>query len=95
MIRVSVYYPTTDGASFDHDYSRDTHVPMARDAWGLSDALIEKGINGPYVAAVHVSFDSMDALGEAMGSEKSAAVIEDVANFTTISPIMQISEIVE
>ena len=95
MIRVSVYYPTTDGASFDHDYYRDTHVPMARDAWGLTDALIEKGINGPYVAAVHVTFDSMDALGEAMGSEKSAAVIDDVTNFTTISPIMQISEIVE
>jgi len=94
MIRVSVYYPVTEGASFDHDYYRDVHVPMAKAAWGLDDALIEKGVNGPYVAAVHVSFASMDALGEAMGAPDSVAVIADVPNFTTINPVMQISEVV-
>ena len=94
MIRVSVMYPVTEGATFDHDYYAATHVPMAKAAWGLSDAVIEKGVNGPYVAAVHVTFESMDALGAAMGSPDSAAVIADVANFTTINPVMQISEIV-
>ena len=29
MIRVSVFYPVTEGAAFDHDYYRDTHVPLA------------------------------------------------------------------
>jgi uncharacterized protein (TIGR02118 family) len=89
-----VYYPTTEGASFDHDYYRDHHVPLAVQAWGLSGAEIDKGINGPYEAAVHFRFDSLDALGEAMGKEGTAAVMADVANYTSISPVMQTSEIV-
>ena len=94
MIRVSVMYPVTEGATFDHDYYAATHVPMAKAAWGLSDALIEKGLNGPYVAAVHVTFESMEQLGEAMSAPDSAAVLADLPNFTTINPVMQISEIV-
>ncbi len=35
MVRLSVLYPTTDGASFDHDYYRDSHVPLAVATWGL------------------------------------------------------------
>ncbi|NBV26471.1 MAG: EthD family reductase, partial [Actinobacteria bacterium] len=83
-----------EGATFDHEYYAATHVPMAKAAWGLSDAVIEKGVNGPFVAAVHVQFESMDALGAAMSSEDSAAVLADLPNFTTIAPQMQISEIV-
>ena len=96
MIRLSVFYPSTDGASFDHDYYRDKHVPLAVKTWGLdaSSASIDKGVDGPYVAAVHFTFDSMDAFGQAMGSPDTAAVQADVANYTTITPVMQISEIV-
>jgi uncharacterized protein (TIGR02118 family) len=94
MIRLSVYYPTTDGASFDHDYYRDTHVPLAVKTWGLDGAEIDKGVNGPYVAAVHFKFASLDALGTAMGSAGTADVLADVANYTSITPVMQTSEIV-
>jgi uncharacterized protein (TIGR02118 family) len=88
-------YPVTEGASFDHEYYRTVHVPMAIKAWGLQGAEIDKGINGPYVAAVHVNFPSMDEFSAAMGATDTAAVLADVANFTTIAPAMQISEIVE
>jgi uncharacterized protein (TIGR02118 family) len=94
MIRLSVLYPATEGATFDHDYYRDKHVPLAVSAWGLDGAEIDKGIDGPYVAAVHFQFDSMDALGAAMASEGTAAVLGDVANYTTIAPVLQTSEIV-
>jgi uncharacterized protein (TIGR02118 family) len=94
MIRLSVLYPATEGAAFDHDYYRDKHVPLAVSAWGLDGAEIDKGIDGPYVAAVHFRFDSMDALGAAMASEGTAAVLGDVANYTTIAPVLQTSEIV-
>jgi uncharacterized protein (TIGR02118 family) len=94
MIRLSVYYPTTDGASFDHDYYRDKHVPLAVKAWGLDGAEIDKGIDGPYVAAVHFTFESMEALGTAMGSPGTGEVMADVANYTTITPVLQTSEIV-
>jgi uncharacterized protein (TIGR02118 family) len=94
MVRLSVLYPTTEGASFDHDYYRDTHVPLAVATWGLERAEIDKGIDGPYVAAVHFTFDSADDLWAALGAEGSAEVLADVANYTTIVPVMQISEIV-
>ena len=35
MIRLSVLYPKTDGATFDHDYYRDSHVPLAVKTWGV------------------------------------------------------------
>jgi uncharacterized protein (TIGR02118 family) len=94
MIRLSVLYPVTEGATFDHDYYRDRHVPLAVSTWGLDGAEIDKGVDGPYVAAVHFRFDSMDALGAALGLEGSAAVTADVANYTSITPVLQISEIV-
>jgi uncharacterized protein (TIGR02118 family) len=94
MIRLSVLYPTTEGATFDHDYYRDKHVPLAVKTWGLDGADIDKGINGPYEAAVHFKFESMDAVGAAMGAEGTAAVMADVANYTTITPVLQTSEIV-
>jgi len=94
MIRLSVLYPTTEGATFDHDYYRDKHVPLAVKTWGLDGADIDKGINGPYEAAVHFKFESMDAVGAAMGAEGTAAIMADVANYTTITPVLQTSEIV-
>ena len=94
MIRVSVLYPKTEGATFDHDYYRDSHVPLAVKTWGLAGAEIDKGINGPYESAVHFTFDSMEAMGAAMANPGTADVQADVANYTTIVPEMQISEIV-
>ncbi|MBA3286595.1 MAG: EthD family reductase [Acidimicrobiia bacterium] len=95
MIRLSVLYPRTDGATFDHDYYRDQHVPLCVSTWGLDGAEIDKGLNGPHVAALHVRFESIEALKAAMAAEGTAAVMADVPNYTTISPVMQTSEIVE
>ena len=94
MIRLSVLYPSTDGATFDHDYYRDKHVPLAVRTWGLASAEIDKGIDGPYVAAVHFEFESLEAMATAMGVEGTGDVLMDVANYTTITPVMQTSEIV-
>lgn len=94
MIRLSVFYPKSDDATFDHDYYRDKHVPLACEAWGLSGAQIDKGIDGPYVAAVHFTFESLEELGAKMSGEGTAKVIADVANYTNIQPVMQTSEIV-
>jgi uncharacterized protein (TIGR02118 family) len=94
MIRLSVLYPKTEGASFDHDYYRDKHVPLAVKTWGLSGAEIDKGVDGPYVAAVPFTVDSLEALQGAMGAAGTGDVIADVANYTTIQPVMQTSEIV-
>ena len=62
MIRYSVLYPATEGAAFDHDYYRDTHVPLAAKTWNPVRVEIDKQIDGPYVAAVHFTFESFDAM---------------------------------
>ncbi len=61
MIRVSVFYPATEGASFDHDYYREKHVPLVVRSWSPLSAEIDKG---------------------------------DVVNYTSITPVLQTSEIV-
>jgi uncharacterized protein (TIGR02118 family) len=94
VIRFSVYYPKTEGASFDHDYYANSHVPLALKTWGLDAADIDKGVDGPYEAAVHFTFDSMDAMGAALGAAGTADVMADIANYTTIAPVTQTSEIV-
>jgi uncharacterized protein (TIGR02118 family) len=94
-VRLSVFYPNTEGEKFDADYYKNTHVPLAVETWKPASAEIDHGIGGPYLAAVHFTFADNDALNAALGSEGTAAVQADVANYTTLSPVMQISEIVE
>jgi uncharacterized protein (TIGR02118 family) len=94
MIRLSVLYPAGEGATFDHDYYREKHVPLALRAWGLESGEIDKGVDGPYVAAVHALFESPEAMQAAMASELMGEVMADIANYTNITPVLQISEIV-
>ena len=94
MIRLSVFYPSSEGSTFDHDYYREKHVPLCLRAWGLATADIDKGVDGPYVAAVHFEFESPEALQAAMGAEGTGEVMADVANYTNITPVLQTSEIV-
>jgi uncharacterized protein (TIGR02118 family) len=95
MIRLSVFYPSTEGATFDHEYYHNKHVPLAVRTWGLDGAEIDKGVDGPNVAAVHFKFESLEALGAAMAAEGTGDVLADVANYTSIAPVLQTSEIVD
>jgi uncharacterized protein (TIGR02118 family) len=94
MIRMSVLYPASEGATFDHDYYRDHHVPLAVRTWGLEGAEIDRGIDGPYVAAVHFRFETVEAMTAALSVPASKDVTADVPNYTSITPVRQVSEIV-
>ena len=93
-IKFSVFYPKGEDTTFDHDYYRDKHVPLAVETWGVEKFEVDKGVNGPNEAAVHFYFDSQDALNAALGNSGTGAVMEDVANYTNIAPTTQISEVV-
>ncbi len=95
MIQASVYYPSAEGSTFDHEYYRNTHVPLVQKAWSPLSVTIEKGVNGPHVAAIHVTFASMDAFNAALGAPLTGDVMADVANYTNLAPVMQISEVIE
>jgi uncharacterized protein (TIGR02118 family) len=94
MIKMSVTYPSGEGTTFDHKYYATTHVPMCNSTFNPTKTEIDKGIDGPNVAGVHFYFDSMEAFQAAVGSPKMGDVIADVANYTNIAPVMQISEVV-
>jgi uncharacterized protein (TIGR02118 family) len=93
MIRLSVLYPSAEGCTFDHDYYKDSHIPLAVATWSPASTEIDRGLVGPYVAAVHFTFASHESLETAMANPASAAVRADVPNYTNITPISQISEI--
>jgi uncharacterized protein (TIGR02118 family) len=92
MVRFSVLYSATEADTFDHDYYRDKHVPLCRDTWQPARVEIDRGIDGPYVAAVHFLFETPEAFEAALAHEGSAAIRADVPNYTTIVPTTQLSE---
>jgi uncharacterized protein (TIGR02118 family) len=94
MIRMSVLYPVTEGATFDHDYYREHHVPLAVRTWGLEGTEIDKGMDGPYGAAVHFRFESLEAMTAARSRPGSKDITADIPNYTSITPVRQVSEVV-
>ena len=102
MVKLSVLYRKTEGAKFDLDYYLHKHMPLVQRTLGaaLKGLAVDKGLAGPapgdaapYVAIGHLLFDSEEAYRKAMGSA-GAELMRDIPNFTTIAPIMQISEVV-
>ena len=102
MIKVSVMYPNTPGARFDHDYYRDKHMPMvkARDGRRVQYYTVDKGLAGgapgapaTYVAMCHMFCDSVEAFQAGFGPH-AKEIMADIPNYTDIAPVMQISEVV-
>jgi uncharacterized protein (TIGR02118 family) len=101
MITVTVLYANQDGASFDHDYYRDKHIPMVAEKLGsaLRSTVVERGLAGgspdapaPFVALCHLGFDSVEAFQQAFAPH-AEEILADVANYTTIPATFQISEV--
>lgn len=102
MIKVSVIYPNTPGARFDHDYYRDQHMPLLKRLMGehcLSYA-IDNGLAGgkpgapaPYIAMCHIHCESLQAFQAGFGPH-AKAILGDLLNYTDLVPVMQISEVV-
>ena len=102
MIKISFLYPNKENAKFDHDYFVNKHMVLAIEkqrSLGLLQFDIEKGIAGgspdamaPYIAMGHIYFDSMEKFQISM-EQVGEELMADVANFTDIEPIVQISEV--
>lgn len=102
MIKLSVMYPYSPEAHFDYDYYRDSHMPLLKERLGdvCLYYTIDKGFNGvapgsnpAFIAMCHVYCESVEALMTGIGpyADELAA---DVANFTNVMPLQQISEVV-
>ena len=102
MIKVSVLYPNTPGARFDHEYYRDKHMPMVKSKMGESCKYytVDKGIAGgmpgtppTYVGMCHLFCDFVDDFQAGFGPHASE-ILADIKNYTDLTPVIQISEVV-
>ena len=102
MIKVSIMYPNKPGVRFDHEYYRTKHLPLIKSRMGaaLKYYTIDKGLsgaiqNGPatYVGMCHLLCDSLETYHSAHDPH-AAELSGDIHNFTDMTPVVQISEVV-
>ena len=100
MITISITYPHTEGATFDWDYYIGKHLPLVGQTFkpfGLTFASVLRGIEAvgggapPYVVTVLLTFSDDQAARNAIASEPARKLREDLANFTTIKPVVQLN----
>lgn len=100
MPTVVVLYPRQADASFDFDYYTSTHLPLVSSRWteaGLSSVAALRGTagpdggDGPYLAIALLTFGSQAGLDAALGGPHTAEIMGDIANFTNVQPILQMT----
>ena len=102
MIKVSVMYPNIPDARFDHAYYRDKHMPLVKTRMGehCKYYTVDKGIAGgapgtpaTYIGMCHIFSDSVESFQAGFGPH-AKEILADIANYTDLKPVMQISEVV-
>ena len=102
MIKVSVMYPNTPGARFDHDYYRDKHLPLIKSRMGpaLKYYTVDRGLGGgkpgapaQFVAMCHLLCDSVESYESSYGPH-AQEISRNIAEYTDLRPLVQISEVV-
>jgi uncharacterized protein (TIGR02118 family) len=100
MIKVSVLYPNTPGATFDMAYYTSKHLTMLRKKVPACKGVgAERGLGGgepgskpTYIAMGHLLFDSVESFQTGFGPH-AAEIVADVPNYTNTRPVIQVSEI--
>lgn len=102
MFKVSVMYPYEKDGKFDFDYYRTKHMELVHQnlkPFGLIKTEVNKGISGgdtppPYICIGHLYFQSRD--GYEKGIAQCGSILRgDIPNFTNLTPVRMISEVLE
>jgi uncharacterized protein (TIGR02118 family) len=100
MILVSVMYPSSSESTFDHDYYLQKHIPLVKERWGsmgLEDVLLVRGVGTPdgspppYQVMALLSFRAMEDFQNAAAAH-AQEIFDDIPRFTSVQPVVQISE---
>lgn len=98
MYVLTITYPNSADAKFDFDYFRSKHLPEIGKAFGpfgLGYAAVlrgEQSLDGGdpvFFATTILSFASEQGARDAVASEAAKALAADVANFTSVAPVIQ------
>lgn len=101
MIKVSVFYPSGEGKTFDMDYYCNKHIPFVQQLIGdtCKKAEVEQGLSGMaprsqpvYLAIGHLLFDSVGDFTAAF-TYHGQAIVADVPNFTNSQPVLQVNQV--
>ncbi len=97
MLRCTVLYPNAAGAKFDFDYYLKKHIPLANEILG-GQFEVSKGLPGPggeppaYLCLATIKISS-PADFAARNQKRGAELAADIANYTNITPTIQMEEI--
>jgi uncharacterized protein (TIGR02118 family) len=95
-------YKNAPGARFDHEYYRNTHMPLVKKHMGKSCLYytVDKGLAGgapdepaTYVGMCHIFCDSVESFQAGFGPH-AKEIMDDIPNYTDVAPTIQISEVV-
>ena len=102
MIRLQAFYPDIKDGHFDHDYYVNRHAPLVHellDPLGLVGFEVSRGLESmegdqaPYTCVVTATFESREAMNQGFSGERRERLLSDIPNFTDVTPIIQISEV--
>lgn len=103
LIKVSIMYPFAEGKTFDMEYYETQHMPMVAGFLGsnLVKYTIEKGLASgipntplPFMAIGSFYVKNLEDYQAAIGPNRDA-IRADFPNYTNISPVILVSEMVK
>ena len=103
LIKVSIMYPFAEGKTFNMEYYETKHMPMVAAFLGsnLIKYTIEKGLASgipnqplPFMAIGTFYVKSLSDYQTAIGPHRDA-IRADFPNYTNISPVILVSEVVK
>ena len=103
LIKVSIMYPFAEGKTFNMEYYETKHMPMVAALLGpnLVKYTIEKGLASgipnqplPFMAIGTFYVKSLSEYQAAVGPHRDA-IRADFPNYTNITPIILVSEVVK
>ena len=103
MVRISILYPNSAGARFDFEYYTGRHMPRSIALLsahpGFKGVSVERGLGGgqpgsapPYSAMCHFLFDTAESFMAAF-MPHAPELQGDIPNYTNVSPVIQINEV--
>lgn len=101
MSVLTIVYANTGTGRFDPVYYVEKHMKMAAKIWGdtVESITIIKGLAAlpdgkpPFHAILNVVFKSAGAMGLALSGPEMPTLLEDVVNYTDVTPVVQLSEV--
>ena len=103
LIKISVMYPYAEGKTFNVEYYETKHMPMVASFLGsnLVKYTIEKGLSSgipnqplPFIAIGIFYVKSLSEYQAAIAPNRDA-IRADFANYTNVTPVILVSEVIK